>query len=53
MQDGCNRSGKGVLRGNVFVDSLHSDIPDGEIDDASADEIAVICIIPSSAGSKS
>jgi hypothetical protein len=53
MQDGCNRSGKGVRRGNVFVDSHHFDISDDDIDDALAGKIAVNCIIPSFAGSKS
>jgi hypothetical protein len=52
MQDGCNRSGFGGCRGNVFVDSHHSAIRDRDIDLHPVGEVAVICINLSSAGSK-
>jgi hypothetical protein len=52
MQDGCNRSVWGGRRGNVFVESHHSDIPDRDIGLHSVTETAFICIDLSSAGSK-
>jgi hypothetical protein len=52
MQDGCNRSVWGGSRGNVFVESQHSDMRDHAIDLDSVSEIAVTLIIPFSASSK-
>jgi hypothetical protein len=53
MQDGCNRSGLGGRRGNIFVNSHHSDVPDRDTKAGfSVSEGVIIRMVLSSAGSK-
>jgi hypothetical protein len=51
-QDGCNRSGLGICRVNVFVGSGHFDIRHRDMDLHGVSKSAVLCINLSCAGSK-
>jgi hypothetical protein len=54
IEDGCNRSGLGGRRGNIFVNSHHSGVPDRAIKaGVSVSQAVIIRMVLSSAGPKS